>query len=63
MLRDTHTLAIFSLEEAGGEKLDEWDIYDLEEASTIAEFQGKFEPYSPYGAGWTLNVEFVDPNE
>lgn len=61
--RDTHALAFFGLEDAEDEELDEWDAYDLEEVPTIAEFQEAFEPYSPYDAGWTLHVEFVDPNE
>ena len=61
--RDPHALAFFGLEDADDENLDEWDAYDLEEVPTIAEFQEDFEPYSPYDAGWTLHVEFVDPNE
>lgn len=61
--RDAHALAFFKLEDADDEDLDEWDAYDLEEVPTIAEFQENFEPYSPYDAGWTLHVEFVDPNE
>jgi hypothetical protein len=61
--RDAHALAFFGLEDAEDEELDEWDAYDLEEVPTIAEFQEAFEPYSPYDAGWTLHVEFVDPNE
>ena len=61
--RDPHALAFFDLTEASDEELEEWDAYDLEEIPTIAEFQADFEPYSPYDAGWTLHVEFVDPNE
>ena len=61
--RDPHALAFFGLEEADDGELDEWDAYDLDEVPTIAEFQEDFEPYSPYDAGWTLHVEFVDPNE
>ena len=61
--RDVHALAFFGLEDSDDEDLDEWDTYDLEEVPTIAEFQKDFEPYSPYDAGWTLHVEFVDPNE
>ena len=26
------------------------------------DFVEDFEPYSPYDEGWTLNVQFVDPN-
>ena len=61
--RDPHALAFFGLTEATDEELEEWDAYDLEEVPTIAEFQVDFEPCSPYDAGWTLHVEFVDPNE
>ena len=61
--RDPHVLSFFGLTEATDEELEEWDAYDLEEVPTIAEFQEDFEPYSPYDAGWTLHVEFVDPNE
>lgn len=61
--RDPHALTFFDLTEATDEELEEWDAYDLEEIPTIAEFQADFEPYSPYDAGWTLHVEFVDPNE
>ena len=61
--RDAHALAFFGLTGATDEELDEWDAYDLDEVPTIAEFQEGFEPYSPYDSGWTLHVEFVDPNE
>ena len=61
--RDPHVLSFFGLTEATDEELEEWDAYDLDEVPTIADFKEDFEPYSPYDAGWTLNVEFVDPNE
>lgn len=61
--RDPHALAFFGLGDATEEELDAWDAYDLDELPTIAEFQENFEPSSPYDAGWTLVVEFVDPNE
>ena len=61
--RDLHALAFFGLTEATDEELAEWDAYNLEEIPTVAEFQEDFEPSSPYDAGWTLHVEFVDPNE
>ena len=32
------------------------------ELPLIKDFVEGFEPYSPYDAGWTLHVEFVDPN-
>ena len=43
---------------------EEWDAYDLDEEDipTIADFKEDFEPESPYDCGWTLNVQFVDPN-
>lgn len=61
--RDPNALAFFGLENASDEELEEWDAYDLEEPPTIAEFQKDFEPYSPYDEGWSLSVQFVDPNE
>ena len=61
--RDPHTLAFFGLENASDEELEEWDACDLEAVPAIADFQENFEPCSPYDAGWTLHVEFVDPNE
>ena len=61
--RDPHVLSFFGLTEATDEELEEWDAYDLDEVPTIADFKEDFEPYSPYDAGWTLHVEFVDPNE
>lgn len=62
--RDPHALAFFGLEEASEEELEEWDAYDLDEEDipTIADFKEDFEPESPYDCGWTLNVQFVDPN-
>lgn len=61
--RDPHALSFFGLTEATDEELDEWDAYDLDEVPTIADFKEDFEPYSPYDEGWSLHVEFVDPNE
>lgn len=61
--RDPHALAFFGLEDASDEELEDWDAYDLDDVPTIAEFNEDFEPYSPYDEGWTLLVEFVDPNE
>ena len=61
--RDPHALAFFGLTETTDEELEEWDAYDLDEVPTIAEFHVVFDPCSPYDAGWTLHVEFVDPNE
>lgn len=61
--RDSHALEFFGLIDADEEELDEWDANDLEELPLIKEFVEDFEPYSPYDEGWTLHVEFVDPNE
>ena len=61
--RDPHALSIFGMTEATDEELEEWDAYDLEEVPTIADFKEDFEAYSPYDEGWSLHVEFVDPNE
>ena len=61
--RDPHALDFFGLTEATDEELDEWDAYDLDEVPLIRDFQEDFEPSSPFDAGWTLNVEFVDPSE
>lgn len=61
--RDPHALAFFGLEDADDDELDEWDANDLDELPLIKDFVEGFEPRSPYDEGWTLNVEFVDPNE
>ena len=45
------------------DELDEWDANDLEDLPLIKNFVEDFEPCSPYDSGWSLNVEFVDPNE
>ena len=60
--RDPHALAFFGLEDADDDELDEWDANDLDELPLIKDFVEDFEPYSPYDEGWTLNVQFVDPN-
>ena len=60
--RDPHALAFFGLEDADDDELDEWDANDLDELPLIKDFVEGFEPYSPYDEGWTLNVQFVDPN-
>ena len=60
--RDPHALAFFGLEDADEEELEEWDANDLDELPLIKDFVEGFEPYSPYDEGWTLNVQFVDPN-
>lgn len=60
--RDPHALAFFGLDDADDDELDEWDANDLDELPLIKDFVVDFEPYSPYDEGWSLNVEFVDPN-
>ena len=60
--RDPHALAFFGLEDADEEELEEGDANDLDELPLIKDFVEGFEPYSPYDEGWTLNVQFVDPN-
>ena len=61
--RDPHALEFFALTDASDEELEEWDANDLDELPKICDFEEDFEPYSPYDAGWTLNVEFVEPTE
>lgn len=60
--RDPHALAFFGLTDADEDELDEWDANDLDEIPLIKDFVEGFEPYSPYDEGWSLYVEFVDPN-
>lgn len=60
--RDPYTLAFFELTDATDEELDEWDANDLDELPLVKDFEKDFEPRSPYDYGWTLIVEFVDPN-
>ena len=59
---DPHALEYFGLDDATDEEIEEWDAYDLDEVPTIADFDEDFEPSSPYDEGWTLNVEFVEPD-
>ena len=61
--RDPHALEFFGLSDADEDELDEWDANDLVELPLIKDFVEGFEPYSPYDEGWSLYVEFVDPNE
>ena len=61
--RDPHAIAYFDLEDADEDELDEWDANDLEDLPLIKDFVEDFEPCSPYDSGWSLNVDFVDPNE
>lgn len=61
--RDPHALAFFGLEDADEDVLDEWDANDLDELPLVKDFDEDFDPYSPYEEGWSLFVEFYDPNE
>ena len=61
--RDPYTLEFFGLTDATDDELDEWDANDLDELPLIKEFEENFEPSSPFDCGWSLHVEFVDPNE
>ena len=60
--RDPYALEFFGLLDADDEELEDWDADFLDEIPTIAEFVEDFEPYSPFDEGWSLYVEFVDPN-
>ena len=61
--RDTHALEFFGLTDADEDELDDWDANNLDELPLIKDFVEGFEPYSPFEEGWSLNIEFVDPNE
>lgn len=61
--RDPHTLEFFGLEDLDDDELDEWDANYLDELPLIKDFKEDFEPESPYDVGWTLVVEFVEPEE
>ena len=61
--RDPHALEYFGLTDADEDTLDEWDANDLDELPLIKDFEEDFEPYSPFDDGWTLNVQFVEPDE
>lgn len=61
--RDPHALEFFGLTDASDEEIEEWDANDLDEIPQICDFEEDFEPYSPYATGWTLNVEFPEPDD
>lgn len=61
--RDPHALAFFGLTDADDEEIEAWDANELDELPLIKDFVEGFVPYSPYSEGWSLIVEFVDPNE
>ena len=60
--RNPHALEFFGLTEASDEEIDEWDAYDLDDVPNIVDFDEDFEPSSPYDVGWSLNVEFAEPD-
>lgn len=60
---DEHAIAYFGLEELSQEQLEEWNANNLDELPLIKDFNESFEPFSPFELGWTLKVEFADPNE
>ena len=60
--RDVHALEFFGLNDADDNALEEWDAYDLDGLPLIKNFIEDFKSYSPYDAGWSLSVEFVDSN-
>ena len=60
---DQHAIEFFGLQELSKEELEEWDANDLDELPDVCDFEEGFEASSPYDCGWTLYVEFVDPNE
>ena len=61
--RDPHALEFFGLTDADDEEIEEWDAYDLDEVPLIKDFIEGFEPRSQYDEGWSLYVEFVEPDE
>ena len=60
--RDPHAIKFFGLEEATEDELDEWDAYDLDELPLIKDFVEDFNPHSPFSEGWSLLVEFAEPD-
>lgn len=60
--RDPHALEFFGLSDMSDEELDEWDAHNVD-MPTLSEFDPDFEPYSPFDEGWSLNVEYINPNE
>ena len=60
--RDPYALSFFHLEDASNEELGKWDAEELENIPLVKDFDRDFEPTSPFNEGWSLNVEFIDPN-
>jgi len=61
---DPYTLESLDLQDLSPEELEDWDAdCDLDELPLICDFEQDFEPRSPFDGGYSLFVEFVDPNE
>ena len=61
---DPYTLEFLDLQDLSPEELEDWDAdCDLDELPLICDFEQDFEPRSPFDGGYSLFVEFVDPNE
>lgn len=61
---DPYTLEFLELQDLSQEELEDWDANcDLDELPLICDFDQDFEPCSPFDGGYSLFVEFVDPNE
>lgn len=61
---DPYTLEFLELQDLSPEELEDWDAdCDLDELPLICDFDQDFKPCSPFDGGYSLFVEFVDPNE
>ena len=61
---DPLALEFFELEDLSPEELEEWDAeFDMIDEPMLCEIDSSFKPISPFDGGYTLYVEFVDPNE
>ena len=61
--RDPYALEFFGLTDASEDELDKWDANDLEELPLVKDFDEDFEEQSPFDVGWSISLEFFDPNE
>lgn len=61
--RDEYTLEFFGLQDCSEEELDDWDANDLDELPDICDFDSDFVSNSPFDMGWSLNVEFYNPED
>lgn len=60
--RDSHALQFFGLENATDEELSAWDANALEKLPMVKDFVEDFEPGDPFEEGYSLTVEFVEPD-